>query len=183
MKIDFKKLNGILEAKAGRAIDRLDGLKCYTDEFKETLYSIVSMLEVSKELEKYDTECLDCKEDQEVNRGSVPDEFVGQPYKSFKNEVRSNKRLVLFYSIGCEPCQYLKPILEDYIAEKGIELELVLIDDVEGTTHAREHNIQGWPTVFAVDQGIIVGYMVGADLTVPAEVTKHRIDEHVGKFF
>jgi hypothetical protein len=95
MKLDFKRLNELLEAKASRAIDRLDGLKCYTDEFADTLDSIVYMLEVSKELEKYDTECTNCKEakQQENNQPNESNEpaptresQVGKPYKTFKEE-------------------------------------------------------------------------------------------------
>jgi Asp-tRNA(Asn)/Glu-tRNA(Gln) amidotransferase C subunit len=62
MKINYTELITILEKKSNRAILRLDELKCYTPEFQETLESILKMLSALKEIEKYDTECINCRE-------------------------------------------------------------------------------------------------------------------------
>jgi hypothetical protein len=95
MKINYTELITILEKKSNRAISRLDELKCYTPEFQETLESILKMLAASKEIEKYDTECVDCKEakQQENNDSNQSNEArptresqVGKPYKTFKEE-------------------------------------------------------------------------------------------------
>jgi hypothetical protein len=93
MKINYSKLITVLEKKSNRAIDRLDELKCYSVEFKETLDSIIMMLEASKKIETYDTECLHCKEDN-LERDNSPqnnprptrESQVGKPYKTFKEE-------------------------------------------------------------------------------------------------
>jgi hypothetical protein len=95
MKINYTELITILEKKSNRAISRLDELKCYTLEFQETLESILKMLAASKEIEKYDTECVHCKEskEQENNDSNQSNEArptresqVGKPYKTFKEE-------------------------------------------------------------------------------------------------
>jgi thymidine kinase len=95
MKINYTGLITVLEKKSNRAISRLDELKCYTPEFQETLESILKMLAASKEIEKYDTECVHCKESkqQENNQPNESNEpaptresQVGKPYKTFKEE-------------------------------------------------------------------------------------------------
>lgn len=93
MKINYKELIEVLEKKSNRAISRLDELKCYTPEFQETLQSILNMLAAGKEIEKYDTECLHCKEGK--NQATQEDENdqppgresqVGKPYTTFNEE-------------------------------------------------------------------------------------------------
>jgi hypothetical protein len=99
MKINYRELITILEKKSNRAISRLDELKCYTPEFQETLESILKMLAASKEIEKYDTECVDCKEaknnenqknENNTNQDNQPtptrESQIGKPYKTFKEE-------------------------------------------------------------------------------------------------
>ena len=99
MKINYTELITILEKKSNRAISRLDELKCYTLEFQETLESILKMLAASKEIEKYDTECVHCKEaknnenqknENNTNQDNQPramrESQVGKPYKTFKEE-------------------------------------------------------------------------------------------------
>ena len=183
MKIDFKRLNDLLETKAGRAIDRLDGLKCYTDEFQKTLDSIVYMLEVSKDLEQYDTECPDCKHRNEQPKQPEQPEYIGKPYKAFGKGKRSDNRIVMFYSNHCQPCQYLKPILETFVVQNKLELELVLVDEEAGQLHAQEHQVQGWPTVFVIKDNIIQHTMMGADINAPIEATKVRLTEELLPFF
>lgn len=190
MKINFKKLNGILEAKAGRAIDRLDSLKCYTDEFQDTLGSIVYMLEVSKDLEKYDTECKDCKERkeqiEEPKPGSVPtgpQHLVGQAYEPLTLTNPNNTYAVMFYSDFCGPCNYLKPILQEYTDSHNIDAEFISVDTQEGKIHADRFFIKGWPTVLVIEDNTIVNVFAGADPNAPEEITKQRIDEELGRFF
>lgn len=185
MKIDFKRLNELLEVKAGRAIDRLDGLKCYTDEFQDTLDSIVYMLEVSKDLGQYDTECPDCKHRNEKPQPQQPGqpEYIGKSYKPFGQGEQSNNRIVMFYSNHCQPCQYLKPILESFVTENKLELELVLVDEEAGIKHAQQHQIQGWPTVFVVKNNVIEFVTFGADVQVSADLTKDRLLQELLPFF
>jgi hypothetical protein len=95
MKINYTELITVLEKKSNRAISRLDELKCYTPEFQETLESILKMLAASKEIEKYDTECVHCKEAKQQENGELNESNqarptresqVGKPYKTFKEE-------------------------------------------------------------------------------------------------
>jgi thioredoxin 1 len=190
MKIDFKRLNTILEAKAGRAIDRLDGLKCYTPEFTETLNSIRFMLESSKELEVYDTECQDCKHKKEKREepkpASVPtgpQHLLGNTYEPLTLTNPNNTYLVMFYSDFCGPCNYLKPILQEYTETHNIDAEFISVDTQEGSIHANRFFIQGWPTVLVIEDNIIVNVFAGADPNAPEEMTKQRIDNELGKFF
>jgi thiol-disulfide isomerase/thioredoxin len=198
MKIDFAKLNGILEAKANRAIDRLDGLKCYTPEFQETLDAILFMLDASKKLDTYDTECQDCKhnkkelenqsqdqqtEDLKNQLNKLKKEYIGKPYTPFGNEKQSDNRIVMFYSKECQPCVYLKPILETFAVEQKLELELVSVNDEAGQNHAKEHGVQGWPTVFAVINNVIQHAMFGADPDEPIETTKEQLKKELLPFF
>jgi thiol-disulfide isomerase/thioredoxin len=186
MKLDFKRLNTLLEAKASRAIDRLDGLKCYTDEFQDTLDAIVYMLEVSKELEQYDTECPDCKHrNEQLQQPQHPQqpEYIGKPYKPFGKGKRADHRIVMFYSNNCQPCQYLKPILEMFVVQNKLELELVLVDEKAGQQHAQEHQVQGWPTVFVIKNDVIEHVMIGADINAPTDTTKGRLTEELLPFF
>ena len=188
MKIDFKRLNTILEAKAGRAIDRLDGLKCYSPEFQETLDAILLMLDASKELNTYDTECPDCKQQEEQVKPEVSDrpdpmDLIGQEYNSLDNTLIDKKHVVLFYSNNCGPCQYLVPILDEYVATHNIPLEKILLDEEPGRSQAQIHKVKGWPTMFVVENNKVINVMVGADMNAPEEMTKQRIDNELGKFF
>lgn len=183
MKLDFNRLNELLEAKAGRAIDRLDGLKCYTDEFQDTLDSIVYMLEVSKDLEQYDTECPDCKHRNEQPQQPGQPEYIGKPYKAFGEGERASDRIVMFYSNNCQPCVYLKPILETFVVANKLELELVLVDEEAGQQHAQDHQVQGWPTVFVIQNNIIQHTIMGADINAPVETTKGMLNEQLLPFF
>ncbi len=194
MKIDYAKLNGILEAKAGRAIDRLDGLKCYSPEFQETLDAILFMLDASKELDTYDTECQDCKQRKEVEeRKSVYqpsareiagfDSAMNKEYKSIDDVDRNPNRIVLFYSEGCEPCRFLKPLIEKISVEENIELELVSVDTPLGTQHARDYGVRGWPTVLIVKNNQIADIGAGYDLNASEEFNTERYRQHIKEFF
>jgi thiol-disulfide isomerase/thioredoxin len=193
MKINFAKLNGILEAKAGRAIDRLDGLKCYSPEFQETLDAILLMLDASKELDTYDTECQDCKHQKEADKSSAtpdtrlktndPRDLLGKIYNPLTPANRKNPYVVMFYSEHCGPCVYLKPIVEEYAIEHNIDVEFVSVDSQEGNKHAIESEIRGWPTVFVVQDDRIADIFVGADVNVSTEMTKNRLDSQIGRFF
>lgn len=183
MKIDFKRLNELLEAKASRAIDRLDGLKSYTDEFADTLDSIVYMLEVSKELEDYDTECPHCKKAKnEMAEPNGQQSLVGMPYHPFNGKQQNPNRVVLFYSDNCRPCQFLKPILTKLLEEKNIELELVLVDTPEGENHARDHHVENWPTIFILNNHTVVHTILGANLNAPVEVEFRRLEREIGMY-
>ncbi len=188
MKLDFKRLNTILEAKAGRAIDRLDGLKCYTQEFQDTLDAIVYLLDTSKRLDIYDTECPDCKQQKEQVKPKVsdrpsPGDLVGQNYNPLDGAFVGKKHAVLFYSNHCEPCQYLVPILDEYVATHNILLEKILLDEEPGTLQAEIHQVQGWPTIFVVEHDKVINVMVGADMNAPKDATIIRLNTEIGNFF
>lgn len=189
MKIDFAKLNGILEAKAGRAIDRLDGLKCYTPEFQETLDAILFMLDASKELDTYDTECQDCKQRKEAAGEALglnsndPRSLIGKGYNRFTKDSLASKHAVMFYSDHCAPCQHLKPILEKYVTNKGIDVDWVLVDQQEAMKHTVDHEVRGWPTLLVVDDGLIVDITTGSDSNLSEELTTARLDNFFSKYF
>lgn len=95
MNINFKKLNNILESKSNRAIDKLEELKCTTDEYKVILDSIFNNLEALKKLQEYDIDCPDCKEKvenlpvketQPTSQTPNKNTLIGKKWVSFKKE-------------------------------------------------------------------------------------------------
>jgi thiol-disulfide isomerase/thioredoxin len=89
----------------------------------------------------------------------------------------------MFYSNNCQPCIYLKPILETFVVANKLELELVLIDEEAGQQHATDHQVQGWPTVFVVKDNVIQHVTMGADINAPAETTKGQLKEQLLPYF
>lgn len=188
MGINYTELRAILERKANKAINHLDELKCFVPEFRDVLDSVLYISETLKDLMFLDTECPDCKKEkprQEPPRQepSAMPEYIGKPYKPYGKGKRANNRLVMFYSNGCQPCQFLKPILETYVVQHKFDLELVLVDEDAGRSHATEHQVQGWPTVFVVKNNVIEHVMIGADVNASIEATKNRLEEELTPFF
>jgi hypothetical protein len=63
MNINLKKLNTIIENKTNKAIDKLEEFKCTSEEYQSLLNAIFNNLEAVKKLQKFDTICLDCVEE------------------------------------------------------------------------------------------------------------------------
>jgi thiol-disulfide isomerase/thioredoxin len=188
MKIDFGKLNGILEAKAGRAIDRLDGLKCYSPEFQETLDAILLMLEVSKELDTYDTECQDCKQrknkEADIAELRKLDKSLQKTYEPIDLTISyPENRLVLFYSEGCQPCREARPVVKELANELGIGLEEVCVDTPEGTMQADKYDVRSWPTFFIIKDGQIADIGHGYDLSSSPEQNKEYMLRGIRRYF
>jgi hypothetical protein len=70
-----------------------------------------------------------------------------------------------------------------FVVENKLELELVLMDEEVGQQHAKDHQVQGWPTVFVIKDNVIQHTMMGADINAPAETTKTRLTEELLPFF
>lgn len=192
MGINYNELREILERKANKAINHLDELKCFVPEFREVLDSVLYISETLKDLMFLDTECPDCKKEAKPNPTPTPnqpagrptkEDYIGKPYTSLMGEDRPSDRLVMFYSNTCKPCQFLKPILEEYVVEHKLSLDLVLVDEPEGREHAEKNNVQGWPLVFILKNNIVQHVLMGADINSPVEVTKNRLKEELTPFF
>lgn len=180
MSIDYNKLREILERKANKAINHLDELKCFVPEFRDVLDSVLYISETLKDLMFLDTECPDCKKENElekpkieknkpkVNKNNDPQKMVedllGKPYEAYQNQKLDPNRVVMFYSDTCAPCQRLKPIMEEVTKDLRLDLELVLVDELSGEKHALSYNIMGWPTVLYLRDNHIASISTGADL-------------------
>ena len=84
-------------------------------------------------------------------------------------------KIVLFYSESCEPCQFMKPIIEEISEKENILLERVCVDTSAGVKHGEKYNIVGWPTLFAVQNDYIVAELMGADPSSDKETEVKRI--------
>lgn len=88
MSINFKKLNSVLIDKTNRAIDKLNELKCTTEEYKNVLNSIINNLEVFNKLKNFDTECEECKnkKENEYFKPEIPqpNSPIGKKWIEFK---------------------------------------------------------------------------------------------------
>ena len=83
-------------------------------------------------------------------------------------------RIVLFYSDGCEPCTYLKPLIEEISEEMNLPIEYVLMDDPNNESHAKKYKVSGWPTMFVIKNNRIVNTLAGYDLEAGAIENKKR---------
>jgi thioredoxin 1 len=175
MGINYIELRDILERKANKAIKHLDELKCFVPEFREVLDSVLYISETLQDLNFLDTECPDCKKVKiEVPQMPVKDELV---YVTNKPGNWNPNRLVLFFSETCEPCQYLKPIIEELGEELNIQVEYISMDTVTNEEHARTYRITGWPTLFILRNNRIVATQAGYDLQAGASQNKQRYYE------
>lgn len=171
MGINYTELKDILEKKANMAIGHLEQLKCFVPEFKEVLDSILYISETLNNLKFLDTECPHCKgQKEEPQQNKMPgQDFIGKPFEY------PGRRLVLFYSEGCEPCQKIKPLIEQIVVEQEIVYQPVCVDTDEGRMTAERYGVQGWPTFFVVEGGIIREINSGYEMNGTEESNKERI--------
>jgi thioredoxin 1 len=190
MGINYQELKGILEKKANMAISHLDELKCFVPEFKTVLDSVLYISETLNDLKFLDTECPHCKKEaqeapatpEEPKQQTPPGQSsIGRAFEDGDNEL--NSRLVLFYSDSCEPCQKLKPVIEQVAEEEGIYLQAVCVDQPEGIALAEKYEVRGWPTFFMVVNGIIKETNSGYDMDGTEESNKGRVLHTITKGF
>lgn len=187
MGVNYKELKGILEKKANMAIGHLDELKCFVPEFREVLDSILYISETLNDLNFLDTECPHCKEQEKIEpkpqQPEQPQEpqYAGMKYESHLTD-SNEPRFVLFYSKSCAPCGYLKPILEKYTKFYKIPIEMIDVDEEAGQDSARKHKVQAWPTLFAVIDGKVQTYKVGANMGDSEEKTISIIESEFATF-
>jgi thiol-disulfide isomerase/thioredoxin len=62
-----------------------------------------------------------------------------------------NPRILKFGAAWCGPCRALKPLLDKWAKEKGLEIEVVSLDKPGGLETSEKYNVQAVPTVLFVD--------------------------------
>ena len=88
-------------------------------------------------------------------------------------------KVVFFYSDYCKPCQAIGPVVEKLLEEKEIYLEKVCIDTDSGSKHAEVYAVHGWPTLFAIQDDVIIAEMMGADPSGTEEQHRERIEKEL----
>jgi hypothetical protein len=87
MDINFKKLNSILTSKTNKVIDKLEKLKCTSDDYKILLDTVFYNLEAVNKLKKFDNQCEDCLESKEENKDikkeKIKENLIGKKWISF----------------------------------------------------------------------------------------------------
>lgn len=75
----------------------------------------------------------------------------------------------------CQPCKYLKPILEEAVMRGGGAMRLVTIDADKRRQLVNALKVEGFPTVFAVREGRIVDKFTGVPQQARVEESRRGI--------
>jgi thioredoxin 1 len=81
-------------------------------------------------------------------------------------ETPNSGQLVLlsFGADWCEPCQWVKPVLDEVMRNLGKKISLCEIDIDERPETAREHHVLSVPTLLLMKNGTEVWRMKGFDM-------------------
>lgn len=170
-KLDVETLTKLLKEQEARLSARLNLFKIVMDEIEETLDTVRYITRIGESTNESDS------------TQKQPSDYLWMTYTPFGEHKSNNNRIVLFYSNHCEPCIYLKPILELVVLEHNLELELVLVDEELGRQHAEKHKINGFPTMFVVKDNVVHHMMIGANSNASVEETRKQLTNELLPFF
>lgn len=104
---------------------------------------------------------------------------VSTTSESFDHDVfeRSRDTLVVvdFWAEWCQPCRLLGPILESLANEYAGRFVLVKAETEKVEQAAAQFNVQGIPAVYAVSDGEVVDYFVGAQSLEQTRIWLERL--------
>ncbi|KAL1129396.1 hypothetical protein AAG570_013923 [Ranatra chinensis] len=95
--------------------------------------------------------------------GSLSDSFKVQDVKDFNDRVLKSKKPVVvdFFATWCNPCKALAPRIENVIAEKKGEVDLIKVDIDEHSELALDYDVGSVPVLLAIRNGKVEERLVG----------------------
>lgn len=96
----------------------------------------------------------------------------------FLEQVASHDGLLLvqFWAPGCQPCEMMKPAIEESLAQFPGQLTLITVDVEQNFSIALHYGLDCFPTLLLFQSGTIVERITG---TVPAIVLIKVIAKHL----
>jgi thiol-disulfide isomerase/thioredoxin len=98
-------------------------------------------------------------------------------------ENNMDKKLVLFFSKTCQPCSMMRPLIQKISKETGITLKEIETDNSKGSEHAQKYNINSWPTILIVKDGVIADVIVGYNTGQDEEINKKDLIQKINAVF
>lgn len=86
--------------------------------------------------------------------------------------------VVDFWAPWCGPCKAIAPILEKLAKDYAGKLIVAKVNTDENPEWAMKYGVQGIPTLFFVDNGVVIDRLVGAS---PAAVLQGKIKNLIDK--
>lgn len=178
MSIDYDKLYKRLEEKVEEGIALLPRAVIGEDGYRQLLDDLVETISLVK---NFDTIGEEEKEELEPMQGNGKTIQVGDPYMSLDGS-SDDRKIVMFSSDGCTFCNLAKPVYLPALAQAGVPVEIVSLDEQEGNEFAQRLGIQGIPAFLMVKDGRVTNAFQGYDTKITDEQNKKNLLNAVERF-